>query len=315
MPETMKTDLNHLPVRKQRELERIVEVLHEELQTALGEAESTQKKKGCILKIVLFGSYARGGWVDEPHTTKGYQSDYDLLVVVNYKVIAELNECWYKAEDRLIHDPTIKTPVSIIVHTLTDVNNKLKQGQYFFSDIVKEGVLLYDLKGSRLFAAPHPVTPQDALETAQKYYDHWMPDALEFIAGYNFYLNRGSLNQAAFLLHQSVERLYGCILLVLTNYSPSTHNLKYLRSLCENLDARLIDIWPRETRIERRRFSRLKRAYIEARYSPHYEITAEDLDWLGERAQELQRLADIVCKTRLAELIDDAAQERDSNGS
>ena len=309
MPETMKTDLDYLPVRKQRELKRIVEILHEELQTALGEAESAQKKKGCILKIVLFGSYARDEWVDEPHTTKGYQSDYDLLVVVNYKVIAELNECWYKAENRLMYDPAVKTPVSIIVHTLTDINNRLKRGQYFFSDIVKEGVLLYDLKGSRRFAAPHPVMPQDALETAQQHYDRWRVSADQFLQQAKDAMDRKWGNKAAFELHQTVEQLYICILLVLTNYSPSTHNIKYLRALCEDLDARLIDIWPRGTRIARRRFSLLKRAYIEARYSPHYEITAEDLEWLGEQAEDLQRLADTVCKERLAELADIAAKE------
>jgi predicted nucleotidyltransferase len=43
------------------------------------------KKKGRILKIILYGSYARGGWVDEPHTAKGYQSDFDLLIIVSDK--------------------------------------------------------------------------------------------------------------------------------------------------------------------------------------------------------------------------------------
>ncbi|NER83686.1 MAG: FAD-dependent oxidoreductase, partial [Leptolyngbya sp. SIO1D8] len=38
-----------------------------------------------------------------------------------------------------------------------------------------------------------------------------------------------------------VERLYTAQLLVLTNYSPSTHNIKFLRSLAEDIDARLID--------------------------------------------------------------------------
>ena len=30
--------------------------------------------------VVLFGSHARGDWVEDPET--GYRSDYDLLVVV-----------------------------------------------------------------------------------------------------------------------------------------------------------------------------------------------------------------------------------------
>lgn len=62
----MRTDLDHLPGAKQRELERVVAIIFEELADALG-----QKKAGRILKIILYGSYARGGWVDEPHTAKG----------------------------------------------------------------------------------------------------------------------------------------------------------------------------------------------------------------------------------------------------
>ena len=79
----MRTDLDHLPPAKQRELERVVQILFEEFEEARGLATQDWKKKGRILKIILYGSYARGGWVDEPHTAKGYQSDFDLLIVVN----------------------------------------------------------------------------------------------------------------------------------------------------------------------------------------------------------------------------------------
>ena len=58
------------------------------------------------------------------------------LLAVNDKVIAAPNECWCRADNRLTHDPAIKTPTSIIADTLTDANNKLKQGRYFFSNIV-----------------------------------------------------------------------------------------------------------------------------------------------------------------------------------
>ena len=55
----MKTSLDHLPLRKQRELARIVEVLHEEFEDALKEGMADFEKLGRILKIILFGSYAR----------------------------------------------------------------------------------------------------------------------------------------------------------------------------------------------------------------------------------------------------------------
>ena len=77
---TMRTDLDHLPANKQRELERVKQIIFEEFADSIALATMNWKKKGRIDKIILYGSYARGGWVDEPHTAKGYRSDFDLLI-------------------------------------------------------------------------------------------------------------------------------------------------------------------------------------------------------------------------------------------
>ncbi len=54
----MRTDIYHLPAGKQRELERVVEILFEKFADAHGQPNG-QRKLGRILKIVLYGSYAR----------------------------------------------------------------------------------------------------------------------------------------------------------------------------------------------------------------------------------------------------------------
>ncbi|CAH2408248.1 hypothetical protein MES5069_660032 [Mesorhizobium escarrei] len=59
----MKTSIDHLPEHKQEELARAVEILHAEFEDALAESSADWKKSGRILKIILFGSYARGDWV------------------------------------------------------------------------------------------------------------------------------------------------------------------------------------------------------------------------------------------------------------
>src|ERR1700759_1084076 len=122
----MRTDLDHLPPAKQRELERVVQILFEEFDEAIGRATQDWKRKGRILKIVLYGSYARGTFVDEPHTAKGYQSDFDLLIIVNDERLTDRVKYWVKAEDRLIRDlsitKTLKTPVNFIVHSMDEVN-------------------------------------------------------------------------------------------------------------------------------------------------------------------------------------------------
>lgn len=71
-----------------------------------------------------------------------------------------------------------------------------------------------------------------------------------------------------------MERAGTCFLLVETNYSPSTHSIKFLSALAEQIDPDLIAVWPRETKQDRRLFELLKRAYVDARYSEHYAISA-----------------------------------------
>ena len=104
------------------------------------------------------------------------------------------------------------------------------------------------------------------------------------------------------MLHQTAERLYICFLLVRTLYFPRSHNIKFLRSLAEDKEPRLVEAWPRATRQDRARFERLKRAYVEARYSASYQITAEDLAWISERISVLQDLVRAACEERLAAL-------------
>lgn len=288
----MRTDLDHLPHGKQRELQRVTEILFEEFTDAMKSASSPKKKEGRILKIVLFGSYARGSWVDEPHTAKGYLSDYDLLIVVNQQSVVDFATYWYRAEDRIMRETGIKTPVNFIVHTMDEVNNALSQGQYFFTDIIREGIALYDLKGSTPFVPPQPQTADEALVTAEKNFEQRIEGAQSALEFFKFGVVAGRYNDASFMLHQAVERLYACLLLVETNYSPSTHSIKFLRSLAEQIDPDLIAAWPREAKHDRRLFELLKRAYVEARYSEHYTITIEELNWLAERAEVLRALVE-----------------------
>lgn len=114
---------------------------------------------------------------------------------------------------------------------------------------------------------------------------------------------------AAFSLHQATEHLYHCVLLVVTLYSGKAHNLAFLRKKGEAIDTRLAEAWPRETKFERRCFELLREAYVKARYSKHYKISAEELAWLTERVEVLRGLAANVCEERLARLREEARDE------
>jgi predicted nucleotidyltransferase/HEPN domain-containing protein len=300
----MKTDLSHLPANKRRELDRVVQILFQEFEDAHGKPEGN-RKLGRILKIILYGSYARGGWVDEPHTAKGYQSDFDLLVIVNQSELTDWVDYWEKAEERFNREREIsghlRTPVNFIVHTLQEVNDGLAHGRYFFMDVARDGIALYQLDESELHTA-RPKTPQAALEMAEEYFEEWFPSAMQRFEGAKFHIERGHNKPAAFDLQQTAEYLYHCVLLVCTFYTPHVHNLNFLRNQAEKISAALALVWPRSTKADRGRFEKLKDAYVKARYSKHYRISKDELEWLAQHVEELGQAVHDVCQKRIAEL-------------
>jgi len=298
----MKSSLEHLPESKRRELARVVEILFAEFQDAIVLGTQPHKRMGRILKVVLYGSYARGDWVSDP--VGGYVSDYDLLVVVNHDRLTDMVEYWSKAEEHLLQEQTIAhrltAPVSLIVHSFNDVNLQLKRGRPFFVDLIRDGIALYEAPGHE-FDPPKPLEPAEALKEAQGYFDEWFPSAGQFLETGLDHIQKGQdwSKKAAFELHQATERFYHCARLVLTLYSPKSHKLNFLRSHAEQLNMRLAEAWPRGTKFEQRCFELLRRAYVDARYSPHYKISAEELGWLAERVTALQGLVKSVCEARL----------------
>lgn len=297
----MKTEIDHLPSKQQGELERIQQVLMEEFARSIERSTKDVKRNGKILKIILFGSYARNDWVDEPE--KGYRSDYDVLIIVSHSDLTDIADHWYIAEDKILRDPAIGRTLNIIVHTLDEVNRALSRGEYFWVDILRDGILLYELPNHPL-AVPKPMTAVDAYRMAVEYFEEGLPSIDRALESARFQFSKGLddagwRKDAAFTLHQAVERAYACFLLTSTFYFPRSHNIKFLRSLAEDREPQLIDAWPRDNKLDRRRFELLKRAYVEARYSKSYEITADDLEALAVSARNLRDIVERLCREQL----------------
>ena len=299
----MKTGLDHLPDGKQRELAHVVEIVRAGFARAIAQRTQPRYRNGRLLKIILFGSYARGDWVEDP--VGRYFSDYDLLVVVNHDDLTDIAEFWEKTESQLLADlsagTVLRTPVSLIYHSLDDVNEKLKLGRYFFIDIVRDGIVLFEEPGHP-FAEPQPLSAEQALQETRDYFEDWFESASYSTERAKNSVADGQLKYAAFDLHQAVERFYHCLFLVRTLYSPKTHNLNRLRDLAEELEPSLKAVWPRETRFEKRCYALLRDAYVKARYSRSYRISPEQLDWIAARVALLQTLVRQACELRIETL-------------
>ena len=303
----MKSELHDLPNAKRHELAFVVDLIRKGFAFAVARRTMPRLRGGRLLKIILFGSYARGDWVEDP--VGRYFSDYDLLLVVDREELTDIPEFWAKTEQQLLDElasgKNLRTPVSLIVHSLDDVNEKLRLGRYFFMDIVREGVLLFEEPGHP-FAEPKPLSPAEALRETRDYFDEWFESATAFLKGANYYRSIERPKEAAFQLHQATERFYHCLFLVRTLYSPKTHNLNQLRQLAEAIESRLKEVWPRSTKFERRCYELLRDAYVKARYSRHYRITDDQLGWLAGRVELLQFIVRELCEARIAELAEAA---------
>ena len=283
----MKRSLSHLPQHKQRELNEITDI--------------TKAYPG-VEMVILFGSYARGDWVEdiytEGHITYEYKSDFDILVIVKNRQYARRLMTWDNMESAIHNSRTIKTWATVIVHDITEVNKALLRGRYFFTDVKKEGILLYDSKRYKLEKA-QKLTPEERKQIAQEDFKYWFKSASQFLTSFEDAFRRRYYNIAAFELHQATERFYTTILLVFTHYKPKEHDIKTLGKQAGNLDPRFLPVFPHNTREERRLFELLRKAYIDARYNRNYKITKKELEYLAERVKKLQQLTKEICKERI----------------
>lgn len=285
--QTMKTTLTHLPSHKQAELRQIVGALI--------------PRYGEIEMIILFGSYARGNYVEDKYEDKGimyeYKSDYDLLIITTKNSQAD-NDSLISSIGGKLEELSLPTPVNPIFHGIDFVNAELRDGNYFFDEIKRDGVLLFSTSRYQL-DEKQPKSPAEQKAKAQKYFEGWFGSANEFFDSYLSDFQKGKLKVAAFLLHQATERYYGAIQLVFTGYKPKTHDIEVLGRLAKALDMEFGKVFPRATIEERRRFILLKKAYIEARYNMDYNIGRADLEYLSERVQLLRRLTEQICLQKI----------------
>ncbi len=283
----MNTALNHLPPSKQDELQLVAQ--------ALAAAKLVEM-------VILFGSYARGNWVEDQYVEKGityeYRSDFDILVVLSHEDLKQKFRIEDKLKAELIATGKVTTPVSLIFHGIKQLNASLVMGSYFFKDIKEEGNVLYD-SGKYKLTHPKKLTSEQYRQKAQAYFAQWFKSANEFLEGFNFYMERNSFHVAAFQLHQATERYYTTILLVFTDYRPKDHNLETLGIKVEMCDARFA-VFPKTTDEEKHRFELLKRAYIDARYNmDEYTITPTELEYLAEKVEVLRGLTEQICEERI----------------
>jgi len=284
----MDKTLEHLPPEKQAELEIVKDVILEKVPD--------------VRMVILFGSYARGDWVEdiltENKATHVYLSDFDILVATKSKKVADDHKISDTVEQNINATDKVETPYSIIYHTFGYIKERLTEGHYFFTDIQKEGVYLFHTNKHGI-GAIEAIPPKKRKIIAQEHFDQWSEKAKHFHDNYEFNLNKGRYKMAAFELHQATECVYSVITLVYINYRFRTHDLERLNRKAISYDPNFATAFPRDTEEQKKLFTLLRKAYIDARYKETYKITKTQLKKLATKVQKLQTLTEKICAEKI----------------
>ena len=186
----------------------------------------------------------------------------------------------------------------ILTHDINALNIKIAEAQYFYKDIVGEGVLLYDTKNFEL-ATERELTKEEQKRLAKDSFKSYFDRAQNFFIDYKNAFERKDFKGSAFHLHQSAEHALKTILLVFENSCPHEHYLQYLQDDIEDFYPQIKDFFKQESRKDEIRVKLLEYAYIGGRYDPDYHISKEDLEILAKEVEGLLEVTERICEKKI----------------
>ena len=299
----MNASIAHLPEKNQEDLKIIVATILEEVLN--------------VEMIILFGSYARGNQVAfdrqmEYGISTSYRSDYDLLVIAsrikNEPVFAKkLNGVGAIFKEKAKSDIRLE----IVYKTVEKVVDFLEKGDFFYSEIRREGIALYDT-GS--FILPEPRDPEmiELERQAKDFFQDFFHKGERFLkTAREFDYPDGEYKMASFHLHQACESFFYAISLTFNQYKPKEHDIRMLIDFNKRYSQEIVKIFPRETAKNEHLFELLRASYVQSRYNKEFVVHKEDVEVLMKWIERFRDLTFDICERKLHEFERMVADQRE----
>lgn len=310
--------LDHVPVAIQGQIQAALKLI---------EAEFADQ----LAMVWLFGSYARGDFINDKRVNEEgmlteYQSDIDILLILK----AALEKGRTNQNDRILKKISNKvktfavtlheafsgssSPSFHLIHeSLERFNDALNHSEYFYLDVVNEGIVLLDrLQDHKAdMAQPQQMSAEKRREYGIRYFETLFEQITEFQQSFEFHYQRQHKGLAMFTLHQLCEHLFKVYLLVKTHYKPRTHRLWDLRKTVRTLDSEIVNLFPYENEVDKKQFAFLCDAYVDSRYKTEYKVDPVVLDALADKAQAFQHWVYQQCLITIDDFVKDQPYAKD----
>ena len=289
----MKKSIAFLPKKNREDLKYLVELILDKIPV-------------CEM-IILYGSYARGTYVsyderEEFGIPTSFKSDYDILVI---------NSAWSydKIENKLASvrniydkrgDHRYRVPVQFIHDSIKKVNEDLKYSRYFYTELKRDGIMLYN-RGKNKLARRKPLKFGEIKKQGEEYFGEKYAKARLFMEQAVFMYDKEEYVMSSFNLHQACENLFNAIMLTFTLKNDKEHNLEELFKASRGYAPELIRVFPVGNEEEERLLKILVCSYIEARYNPEFKVSREDVEDLMVKVEKFEEVTKQVCERRIKE--------------
>ena len=299
----MNASIAHLPEKNQEDLKIIVATILEEVLN--------------VEMIILFGSYARGNQVAfdrqmEYGISTSYRSDYDILVIAsrikNEPVFAKkLNGVGAIFKEKAKSDIRLE----IVYKTVEKVVDFLEKGDFFYSEIRREGIALYDT-GSFILPEPRDLEMIELERQAKDFFQDFFHKGERFLkTAREFDYPDGEYKMDSFHLHQACESFFYAISLTFNQYKPKEHDIRMLIDFNKRYSQEIVKIFPRETAKNEHLFELLRASYVQSRYNKEFVLHKEDVEVLMKWIERFRDLTFDICERKLHEFERMVADQRE----
>lgn len=290
----MKRSIKSLPKRTQEELNVLQELILKYISN--------------VRMIILYGSYARGNHViweegSDFGVPSVYQSDLDILVICETskptKVEAQALTFIIPPYDERMKGKRHPAPPQIIVESTQVMVRALRRRHYFYSEVVKEGILFYD-DGLFKLNKPEILPYREVKQFTEEEYTDCYQMGERFLNGGRMAKEDGEYRYGSFLLHQACERFYKAFLIAHSYLRPKHHLLQILGAMAKNRSREFVNVFPVNTPEDEESYKKLCKAYIEARYNRHFTVSEEQFEYMLTRTEILREVTTRECTARMA---------------
>ena len=186
------------------------------------------------------------------------------------------------------------------VHNYGLLNTLMSKGHIFYATACIEENVVYRKSTDEVFPVADPEQVEITKAMVSRLFKGGMEKAENFYDGAQHYFNDGENEMAIFMLQQTCELTYRCLLNVLRGKDLKCHSPAILRKHLKRFAPEIIGVFSMNEAAELEYLQVLEEAYVKSRYQPNYKIDQELIGLLNDKVGLLQERAFELFEKRMA---------------